>query len=191
MMIESGDKQDLSQIGKYLKMLQPGAVLVARSELQDPNFKAAVVIVCVHNIEGVYGLVLNRVSHMPVSEIFDGFAGLYNKKEIRIGGPVGQDELQILQITDTPMDEAYQVIPGLFVGGKWQSIEQIVSTENSGTLFFLGYSGWGQQQLETEIIAGIWDVFNVDVKKMLSDPLQNITGDLADIKAYMASIILQ
>jgi putative transcriptional regulator len=189
--MKSENMQEENNFETYLKRLRPGAVLVARSELGDPNFEAAVVIICVYNNDGVYGLVLNHVSHMPVSEIFDGFAGLDNKKVIRIGGPVLQDELQILQLTDKPMDEAYEVIPGVFVGGKWQSIEQIVSTDNAETLLFLGYSGWEQQQLESEIIAGTWEVFNVDLRKLLSDSLHNITGDMNDIRTYIKSIMLQ
>lgn len=188
--MESTPGQQKKKFEGYLKILRSGSVLVARSELLDPNFEASVVMICVYNNDGVYGLVLNRVSHMPISEIFDGFAGLTSKKAVRMGGPVEQDELQILQLTDSPMEEAYQVVPGLYVGGKWQSIEQIVSTENPQTILFLGYSGWGQQQLETEILAGAWDVYNVDVTKLLLSPLQNISGDTESIRSYISSIAL-
>jgi putative transcriptional regulator len=90
-----------SLIQNNLKKLATGSILLARDELKDPNFDSTVVLICVHSLEGSYGLVLNRPSHMPLSEIFDGFHDSKLKREIYIGGPVSQDELQILQVTES------------------------------------------------------------------------------------------
>lgn len=180
----------VNNIEGNLKRLQAGAVLLARSDLRDPNFEATVVLVCVYGQDGVYGLVLNRLVHMPVSEIFDGFFGLNVKKEIHIGGPVQQDELQILQITELPMDGAYQIVPNVYLGGKWGSIGQIINDDNPSTWLFLGYSGWNSEQLQTEVKAAVWDVHRVDIGKLLSDLPQNIMRSTNEIKEYLESIRL-
>jgi putative transcriptional regulator len=187
-MINSANYLNNSDLEGNLKRLRAGAVLLARSELRDPNFEATVVLVCVFGQDGVYGLVLNRLVHMPISEIFDGFSGLNVKQKIHIGGPVQQDELQILQITELPMDGAYQIIPNVYVGGKWQSIGQIINEDKASTWLFLGYSGWDMEQLQTEIKAAAWDVYSVNICKLLSDLPQNITRSVKEIKEYLESI---
>lgn len=168
--------------------LRAGTVLLAKSELVDPNFDTTVVLICVYNKNGAYGLVLNRPSHMPVSEIFDGYSGFNKVKEICIGGPVQQDELQILQVTTSPMEGAYEVVPEVYVGGKWESINQIIEVDGASTRLFLGYSGWGPEQLDFEIKSGAWEIYNVDVKRLLKDPIEKIINNAKEIADYLESI---
>lgn len=105
-----GQTGDLAAEERVSRLSQ-GAVLLARDILQDPNFESSAVLICLHSKEGAYGLVLNRPSHMPLSEIFDGFKGLDLKREIFIGGPVQQDQLQVVQVTDEPMEGAFAIKP--------------------------------------------------------------------------------
>ncbi len=160
-------------------------VLLAREILKDPNFDSTAVLICIHSDEGSYGLVLNRASHMPLSEIFDGFKGIDSKREVYIGGPVRQEELQVLQVTDTPVDDAFEVYPGVFLGGSWEGIGHMIETDPETTRLFLGYSGWGPDQLGEEILAGAWDVYRVDIKKLLLNPDKNFRIDSQSISAYL------
>jgi len=170
-----------------LKRLSSGSVLLARDALQDPNFDATVVLICIHSPEGAYGLVLNRPSHMPLSEIFDGFIGLPMKREFYIGGPVQQEELQVLQITETPVDEAFQVAPKVYLSGKW-GIAQIVETDPATTHLFLGYSGWAPGQIENEILAGAWDVYKPDIVKLFATPEKIVDSDAGNIAQFIESL---
>ncbi len=170
--------------------LTSGSVLLAREVLLDPNFEATVVLVCVHSPEGTYGLVLNRISHMPLSEIFDGMKGMNLSREILIGGPVQQTELQMLQITDTPAEGAYPISPGIYMGGKWETIDAMISADTATTRLFLGYSGWGPGQLDAEIRIGAWDIYNVDIKLLIKN-CHFLTGaDHSAISSFLQSISL-
>lgn len=171
-----------------LRRLKAGAILLASRELLDPNFEGTVVLVGFYGDEGAYGLVLNRLSHMPISEIFDGFSGLDFKREIFIGGPVQQDELQILQITESPMEGALMVGSGIYVGGKWESINQMLEDKEVLTRIFLGYCGWGPDQLEAEIRAGIWEVYEIDIKRLLLDSPEKLSSNRNDIVTYFETI---
>jgi putative transcriptional regulator len=169
-----------------VKKLSCGVLLVARDILKDPNFDTTVVLVCVHCSEGSYGLVLNRPCHMPLSEIFDGFNGSVMKREIYIGGPVNQNELQILQLTDTPVDDAFAVGPRVYLGGKWEGIGHMIETDPLTTRLFLGYSGWAADQLENEILAGAWDIYdNVKLEKLLSNGSKPFPVDPKSILSYL------
>lgn len=171
-----------------VKRLKSGVILLARRELLDPNFEETVVLVCIYGEEGAYGLVLNRPSHMPISEVFDGFSGLSFTREIFIGGPVHQDDLQILQITESPIEGALMVGTGIYVGGEWESVNQMIEEKGVSTRLFLGYCGWGTDQLETEVRAGVWEVYEIDIKRLLLDSPEKLSSNRNDIVTYFETI---
>jgi putative transcriptional regulator len=172
-------------------LLTSGVVLLARDILQDPNFMAAAVLLCIYNKDGgAYGLVLNRLSHMPLTEIFDGYRESPDRepREVYIGGPVQQDEIQIVQLTRNPVKESHQIAPGVYLGGKWEDIDHLLSLDPRTTRLFLGYSGWGPGQIENEIEQGAWDVYRVNLEKLLmSTPWSSFT-DLKSMADYFETI---
>ncbi|HEX2959081.1 MAG TPA: YqgE/AlgH family protein [Chitinispirillaceae bacterium] len=172
-----------------LKRLKSGVVLAARDVLQDPNFDATLVLVCNHSELGAYGLVLNRLSHMPLSEIFDGLNKLNLKREVYIGGPVQQLDLQIIQITETPVEEAVLIAPGVYLGGKWESSFHMIESDPESTRLFLGYSGWSPGQLESEIEVGAWDVYTVDLKKLLFGASRNTFSNNQQLSEYLKTLL--
>ena len=186
-------KQSLPEQTSYfsveenLKRLQSGVVLLAKDVLQDPNFDSTLVLICLHSKDGAYGLVLNRPSHMPLSEMFDGFTGLDLKREIYIGGPVQQEELQIVQVTDAPIDEAFPVAPRVYMGGRWDSIGQMIETDPDTTHLFLGYSGWGPEQLESEVQAGAWDVYKVNIERILLESRNLVASEAKSFAQFLNS----
>jgi len=59
------------------------------------------------------------------------------------------------------------VAPGVYLGGKWENPFHMIESDPASTLLFLGYSGWGPGQLEEEVDVGAWDVYNIDIRKLL------------------------
>jgi putative transcriptional regulator len=168
-------------------LLGNGVVLLARDILQDPNFIETVVLICIYSKDGgAYGLVLNRLSHMPLSEIFDGYDQKH--REVYIGGPVQQDEIQIVQLTATPVKDSHRIAEDVYLGGKWEDPAYLLSLDPRTTRIFLGYSGWGPGQIEAELEQGAWDVFRVDLKKLLLETDWSSFIDLKNIAEYLASI---
>lgn len=186
--MNSQQRADKPDVESSIQRLSCGALLLARDELKDPNFDSTIVLICVYSPEGTYGLVLNRFSHMPLSEIFDGFTGLDLRREIFIGGPVKQEEVQIVQVTDTPVEGAFEINPGVFLGGKWESIGHMIETDPLTTRLFLGYSGWGPEQLEAEIKAGAWEVYKPDLIKLLTDTDRSIYSDKSALIQYLLTL---
>ncbi len=175
-------------IENNLKKLTTGSILLARDVLKDPNFDSTVVLVCVHSIEGSYGLVLNRPSHMPLSEIFDGFHDSKLKREIFIGGPVSQDELQVLQVTENPVEGAFAVAPRVYLGGKWEGIGHMIEADPGTTYLFLGYSGWAKGQLESEIAVGAWNVYNINIEKLLLEGTSKLMVDSKQLICFLEKL---
>ncbi|MFC1586076.1 YqgE/AlgH family protein [Fibrobacterota bacterium] len=162
---------------EHIKRLQNGCFLFATEILTDPNFASTIVLICQHSAEGTYGLVLNRLSHMPLSEVFNSLDIMRNHvRKIHIGGPVQESELQILHITENPVHNAIKVAGDVYLGGYWDNIDMIVNSESKDLRLFLGYSGWGKGQLENEIKLGGWEVMLANVKEVFNredDPWNN------------------
>lgn len=180
---------------EHIGRLKPGALLLAR-DLNDPNFNSTVVLLCQHGTEGSYGLVLNRPSHMPLSEVFDkppawvGVEGgaLAKRLKMYIGGPVQPEELQILQVTETPVAGSFKVAPEVYLGGYWSDLKDILALDPRTLRLFLGYSGWGSDQLAHEVELKAWEVWEIDVKKLLLGPEEAWTGGLNQIKSFLATL---
>jgi putative transcriptional regulator len=178
------------EIKEHLSRLGNGAVLLARDVLQDPNFMATMVLLCIYSKEGgTYGLVLNRPSHMPLSEMFDGYSGMAEPRKVYIGGPVQQEELQIIQITDDPVADSHKLSPRVYLGGKWENVEQMLMFDADSTRLFLGYSGWAAEQLEGEIAAGAWDVFDkLDLEKLFMNIDRTVGADVKQVAEYLETL---
>lgn len=176
---------------EHIARLKPGVVLLAR-DMSDPNFNATAVLICQHGPEGSYGLVLNRSSHMPLSEVFDkppAWVGDASRKQrIFIGGPVQPEELQILQVTTEPVPGSFLVAPEVFLGGYWGDLKDILELDPKTIRLFLGYSGWGSEQLSREVQLQAWEVWNVDVKKLLLGPEDAWSGGIGQIKTFLSTL---
>ena len=66
-----------------------GHLLIAASELWDPNFRRAIVLIGQHDEDGAVGVVLNRPLDVPVREVVPALAELVPPGErLFLGGPV-------------------------------------------------------------------------------------------------------
>lgn len=181
----------------HIARLKPGVLLLAR-DMTDPNFNSTIVLMCQHGPEGSYGLVLNRPSHMPLSEVFDkppAWAGpdgsmndLTKRQRIHIGGPVQPEELQILQVTSEPVAGSFKVAEEVYLGGYWNDLKDILSIDPKTLRLFLGYSGWGAEQLSREVELCAWEVWDVDVKKLLLGPEEAWAGGMGQIKTFLSTL---
>ena len=169
-----------------------GTLLAATAILEDPNFRDTIVLVCRHDADGAYGLVLNRPAHMPLREIFENLPvtgeGASLSRRVYIGGPVQPEEMQVLEVLrigEDPVPEAVWLAPSVFVGGRWDSLEAILGRPASSLRLFLGYAGWGPGQLEDEIAEGAWEVWSADLRRLLEAPESVWAGDGESLRRYL------
>ncbi|MEN7546767.1 YqgE/AlgH family protein [Rapidithrix thailandica] len=148
-----------------------GNLLVAEPFLNDPNFCRSVIIMCEHQHEmGSFGLVLNRPTKITIEEVTDNF---FLESQLFIGGPVEQNTLHYIHRFGE-LENAIPLKDGLFWGGDY---EQLKAMNLNGELhpencrFFMGYSGWGEEQLQSELEQHSWIVSDVDLSWVFSqDP---------------------
>ena len=172
--------------------LAPGSILVAQDSLGDPNFDSTVVLLCQYGSTGAYGLILNRPSHMPLSELFEhppkGLATTGKNRRVYLGGPVQPVELQILQVDVEAVAGSSEIAPKIHLGGAWNDLEEILSRNPKNLRLFLGYSGWAAGRLENEVELGAWEVYQVDLQKLLMGPEEPWFGGSDNFRRFLATL---
>jgi putative transcriptional regulator len=134
-----------------------GQLLLDNGKLQGSFFHRTVILICQHDDEGAFGLVLNRSTKNKVGEAIVGNLPDRMKAEpLFLGGPVQPQALSYL-VSDTYLPEA-NVMPNLSLG---HSLESLVDLGESFSMsqrlrIFAGYAGWSPGQLEEEMKRDTW-----------------------------------
>ncbi len=170
--------------------LSPGRLLLASSDLLDPNFIDTVVLLLDVNEEGALGVVLNRPTALPVSEVLGEWGDVVEEPEVLFqGGPVSTDGALAVALASPGGESAAGFRP------VWDRIglldldtpRELVNGTVDRLRIFAGYSGWGAGQLQAEIAEGSWyvvpgevdDVFLGDTRDLRRQVLRRQPGDLA------------
>lgn len=153
-----------------------GDFLVASELLTDPNFAGTVILLCEHDAEGSLGLVLNRPLSVQLPELLPDVDLLQCDAAVHWGGPVKADALHALK-DGSPGPDAAEVYPGLAFGGQ---LEDLIAAwaEGIAVRFYLGYAGWGPQQLLDELGEGAWHVVRAQPQQVFPARPEALWGKL-------------
>lgn len=141
--------------------VEPGTLLVAAPQLLDQNFRRTVVFVIHHRDEGTLGVVLNRPSEVPVTDVLPQW-GVYSTdpQSLFVGGPVEQ-RTAICLTALRPGKDADSLSGVVGVRGPIGLVDLDADPASlvphaRGMRFFAGYAGWDADQLSGEIERGDW-----------------------------------
>ena len=134
-------------------------LLLSMPQLNDPNFKQTVVLLCEHGEEGAFGLVLNRRTETPASTVvrLTPPVEVDNGLQLWIGGPVEPERGWILMGDQRADADAVEVCDGLYLSTSPDLLRQLlVDGPHGRTRVLTGYAGWGAGQLDAELSASAW-----------------------------------
>jgi len=143
----------MSQIHKSLQ----GQLLLDGGKLTGSFFHRSVVLICKHDAEGAFGLILNRSSDSNVGQsLVANLSETVKAQPLFVGGPVQPGALSFLH-TDALVLQA-NVMPNLSLGHSLDTLMDLSeSFSNSQKLkLFAGYSGWTAGQLDQEMARKDW-----------------------------------
>jgi len=169
--------------------IAPGRLLLATPGLLDPNFADAVVLL-LDTSDGALGVVLNRPSVLPVSEVLGAWGEVVEEPEVLFqGGPVATDGALAVALALPGGEDAagFRQLFGRVGLLDLDTPHELVAGTVDRLRIFAGYAGWGAGQLEAEVAEGSWyvvpgevdDVFSGDTRDLRRDVLRRQPGDLA------------
>ena len=162
---------DMSETGKFLK----GKLLLDGGVLNGSFFHHTVVLVCEHNAEGAFGLVLNRAVGSKVGEmIVADLPDTLKEAPLFLGGPVQPTALSFLH-ADNFIPDA-NVFPNLSLGHSLDDLLEIGESfsPEKKVKVFAGYAGWSPGQLETEIKRKAWLTFPASLELVFETPPEQL-----------------
>jgi putative transcriptional regulator len=160
--------------------------LIAMPGLDDAAFSRSVVYVCEHSERGALGLVINKPSDINLKGLFDKVQlplGRDDLQQLPVfqGGPVQTDRGFVLHEpffseADKPEEPVYastMSIPGGLEMTTSKDVLEALSTGNGPrrVLVSLGYSAWGEGQLESELGDNSWLTVDADLAVIFDTPV--------------------
>lgn len=136
--------------------------IIAMPTLADTNFFHTVTYLCQHNSEGALGIVINRATGMKLAEVFrqmDIQVTCPAAKDAIVfaGGPVQQERGFVLHTTGGQWNASMTISDSITLTTSRDVLEAIAIGEGPDHyLVALGYAGWGEGQLEKEMLENAW-----------------------------------
>lgn len=170
--------------------------LIAMPGMQDPLFSGSVVYVCEHGERGTLGLIVNKPSDITLKDLFDKVELPLERADLLaepvfIGGPVQMERGFVLHEPtfgeqpppEEPVYGATLRVPG---GLEMTTSKDVLEALSSGSgprklLVTLGYSAWGEGQLEAELADNAWLTVAADA---------TLVFDTAPDRRYAAALAL-
>lgn len=140
---------------------QKGSLLVSEPFMIDPNFKRSVVMLAEYEESGAVGFILNQRSDLLLKDIISDCGEADHP--VFLGGPVANDTLHFIHSCYDKLNSGIEIREGVYWGGNFEALQVLLNTNqisHDEIKFFIGYSGWGEGQLENELEQNSWLVTN-------------------------------
>ena len=157
--------------------------LIAMPGLNDETFAKSVIYMCEHSGRGALGLVINKPSDINLKNLFDKVELPLTREDLTTspvfhGGPVQTEHGFVLHECMMPGNESIyastMTIPGGLEMTTSKDVLEALSTGAGPKKIFvsLGYSSWGEGQLESEISDNSWLTVAADPAVIFDTPVE-------------------
>jgi len=154
-------------------------MLIAMPAMADPNFSRSVTLMCQHNKEGAIGITINRQSDFTLGELFFQLNISCDNQKISSmivleGGPVAPERGFVLHTPCEGFDSSIKINDDIMVTTSRDVLAAIAAGKGpQHFLVALGYAGWGDGRLESEMRQNAWISVPADKGILFESTLQN------------------
>jgi putative transcriptional regulator len=173
---------------KYLK----GQLLLDSGQLSGSFFQHTVVLICQHDAEGAFGLMLNHGTGKSVGDmIVADLPEALKECPLYVGGPVQPSALSFLY-SDPLLPDA-NVMANLSLG---HSIEELVELGEGLSpvrkiKMFAGYAGWSPGQLEGEMTRKSWLTYPASLELVFDTAHEELWRNILRRKGWKYKLLAQ
>ena len=179
--------------------------LIAMPGMEDSTFSRSVVYVCEHSERGALGIIINKPGAISIADLFDKVDLPLARTDLQAqpvfqGGPVKTEQGFVLHepilveggTSDESLYASTLSVPG---GLDMTTSKDVLEALSSGggprqVLVTLGYSAWGEGQLESEIAGNSWLTVGADPRLVLEAPVErryDMALQLLGLEVWMLS----
>lgn len=136
-----------------------GQFILDQGKLHGSFFHRTVILICQHDSEGAFGLVLNRAAPNKVGDaLVANLPDRIKEQPLYLGGPVQPQALSYLHKGNFVPDA--NVLPNLSLGHSLDTLLDLSEAFSSDQQLkiFAGYAGWSGGQLDDEMKRDTWMV---------------------------------
>ncbi len=141
-------------------------LLMAGPDISDPFFGDSVVLVMNNLAPAPIGIIINRPTAVPVSQLFPDMKRLVKLPDkVYFGGPIESESVWFLfRTTAAPPRAAIKVLDGICLSADRSLLLRLLRRDKplDGLRIFIGHAGWAPGQLEQEVASGAWKLEHAD-----------------------------
>ena len=162
-------------------MLKPkqGRLLISEPSLNNSIFFKSVILITHHNKEESIGLILNHPTKIQLHQILNNIPLI--DLPVYIGGPVEKQSLHFIHTLGDVIPNSKNISKNIYYGGDFEIIIQLMyekKISKKEIRFFIGYSGWGIEQLNNEIREDSWIVQKPNSNLCMNYSTSELWGDI-------------
>jgi putative transcriptional regulator len=154
-------------------------LLIAMPSLRDPTFRRSVAFVCQHSEEGAMGLLINRLSEYRLGDVLaqmniSAETSQIGDTPVLIGGPVQPERGFVLHSPTGSWESSFKISDRICVTTSRDVLVAMAAGNGpENAIVTLGYSGWSQGQIETELKDNAWLTVDSDERILFKTPLES------------------
>lgn len=159
-----------------------GHLLLSEPLMGDFYFGRSVVLLAEHNAEGSFGVILNKPVEARLNDVVKDFPPF--DTNIYIGGPVDTNSLFYLHTLGKEIEGSIEIIDNLYWGGDLNIVKEkmlLNTLDKKDIRFFIGYSGWSENQLESELKRNSWLISSASKDVLLEMSPERMWRELVDL----------
>lgn len=169
-----------------------GQLLLDSGQLRGSFFHRSVVLICHHDAEGAFGLVLNQPTENTVGDVLVAdLPDQIREHTLFIGGPVQTNALTYLH-SDSFIQDA-NVMANLSMGHSLDELQDLASSFSPTRMIrcFAGYSGWTGGQLESEMERKAWLTHPASLDLVFEQEPKNLWTQILNSKGWKFRLLAQ
>ena len=169
-----------------------GQLILDNGKLRGSFFHRTVILICQHDSEGAFGLVLNRSTKNKVGEaVVANLPDTLKEETLFLGGPVQPQALSYLH-NDTYLPDA-NVLTNLSLGHSLDSLVDLGESFSSTVRLkiFAGYAGWSPGQLEDEMKRDTWMTHPASLELVFHPKPEHLWPEILKEKGWKYKLIAE
>lgn len=167
-----------------------GQLLLDGGKLRGSFFHRSVVLICQHDSEGAFGLILNRSTENAIGDVvIEDLPESIQEEPLYLGGPVQPGALSYLH-SDSFIPAA-NVITNVSLGHSVEELADVAASYSpeKQLRIFAGYAGWSAGQLDDEMASDSWLTHPATKEIIFETPAKSMWSEVMKQKNWQQRIL--